>query len=251
MQTIIGLLLFSTFTSASTIATGVFAPVEAAQVYTCDKYSEAPVITISNSLNSKTATVTTNFYLAVSGLIAIKTNPNSVNEVLGGSQNITLTCQDAYGNLISNETVYLGTGIQGLWITQVNGKTITGSVNMGTTSSPSMQTVNTPVPLFNLGNGASAPAYPSVSVTGLNASHLNDNTSPVIALPTGEDGTISVTLADGNVKYVANSGSITAKNSYIVDPGTSISQQNLEFFFNSAQAGKVGWIVLNWGSSPN
>ncbi|SPF36773.1 hypothetical protein SBF1_1680001 [Candidatus Desulfosporosinus infrequens] len=122
---------------------------------------------------------------------------------------------------------------------------------MGTTSSPSIQTFNTPVPLFNLGAGANAPACPSVSVTGLNASHLNDNTSPVIALTTGEDGTISVTLADGNVNYVANSGSTTAKNSYIVDPGTLISQQNLVIFSNSAQAGKMGSIVLNWGSSPN
>ena len=48
-------------TSVSTLAAGVFAPVEVAQVYASDKYSEAPVITVSNSLNSKTATVTTKF----------------------------------------------------------------------------------------------------------------------------------------------------------------------------------------------
>ena len=144
---------------------------------------------------------------------------------------LPLLAQDAYGNPIANQTIYLGTGIPGLWITQVNGNTITGSVNMGTTSSPSMQTVNTPVPLFNLGTLASAPAYPSVSVTGLTASHLNDNTSPVVALTTGADGTVSVTLADGNVTYVANTASTTAINSYKIDPGTAISQQHLSLSF--------------------
>jgi len=235
-------------TGVSTLAADVFAPVEVAQVYASDKYIETSVITVSNSLNSKTATVTTNFKYngPVSGPMPFTTNPSSVNKVLGGSQDITLNLQDQYGNPIANQTLYLGTGIPGLWITQLNGNTITGSVNMGTTSSPSMQTVNTPVPLFNLGAWTSAPAYPSVSVTGLTASHLNDNTSPVIALTTGDDGTVSITLADGNVTYVANTGSTTAINSYKVDPGTAISQQYLSFFSDSAQT--MGWssTLLNW-----
>jgi hypothetical protein len=237
-------------TGVSTLAVGVFAPVEVAQVYASDKYSEAPIITISNSLNSKTATVTTNFTAAVSGGPATKISPSSVSEVLGGSQNITLTAQDGFGNPISNLTVYLGTGIQGLWITKVNGNTITGSVNMGTTSSPSMQTVNTPVPLFNFGTLARAPAYSSVSVTGLTASVLNSNISPVVALTTGVDGTVSVTLTDGNVTYVANTASTTAINSYTTDPGTAINQQLLGISSNSDQTWKMGSILLNWGS-PN
>jgi putative cell wall-binding protein len=235
-------------TSVSTLAAGVFAPVEVAQVYASDKYSEAPVITISNSLNGKTATVTTNFNAAGTSLIAVKISPSSVSEALGNSQNITLNCQDAYGNTIANQTLYLETGIPGLWITQVNGKTITGSVNMGTTSLPSMLTVNTPVPLFNLGTGASAPAYSSVSVTGLTASDLNNNTSPVVALTPGVDGTVSVTLADGNVTYVANTASTVAINSYSTDPGTVISQQRLGISFDSSQVWKVGSVLLNWGS---
>ncbi|SPF52040.1 hypothetical protein SBF1_5550001 [Candidatus Desulfosporosinus infrequens] len=237
-------------TGVSTLAAGVFAPVEVAQVYTSDKYSEIPIITVSNSLNNKTATITTYFTATCSAPIAIKISPSSVGEVLGGSQNITMTAQDAYGNPISNQNVYLGTGIPGLWITQVNGKTITGSVNLGTTSLPSMQMVNTPVPLFNLGTLASAPAYSSVSVTGLAASDLNSNTSPVVALTTGVDGTVSVTLADGNVTYVANSGSTTANNSYKIDPGTVISQQRLGISSNSDQTCEMGSILLNWGS-PN
>ena len=236
-------------TGVSTLAAGVFAPVEVAQVYASDKYSEDPIITINNSLNSKTATVTTNFTAMCDCLITAKISPSSINEVLGGSQKITFTSQDAYGNPISNETVvYLGTGIPGLWITQVNGSTITGSVNMGTTSSPSMQTVNTPVPLFNLGTLASAPAYSSVSVTGLAASHLNDNTSPVVALTTGVDSTVSITLADGNVTYVANTSTVTANNSYKIDSGTVINQQQLGISSNSDQTWKMGSVLLNWGS---
>ncbi|SPF54759.1 hypothetical protein SBF1_7980005 [Candidatus Desulfosporosinus infrequens] len=110
---------YTPYSSVSTFAVGVFAPVEVAEVYTSDKYSESPIITVSNSLNSKTATVTTNFTATVSGGPATKISPSSVNEVLGGSQNITFTAQDAYGNPISNLTVYLGTGIPGLWITVI------------------------------------------------------------------------------------------------------------------------------------
>ena len=97
----------------STLAAGAFNPVEVAQVYSSDKYSENPVITVSNSLNSKTATVTANFTAATGGLVAVKANPSSVNSVIGGSQNITFTAQDAYGNPIANQTIYLGTGIPG------------------------------------------------------------------------------------------------------------------------------------------
>ena len=67
-------------------------------------------------------------------------------------------------------------------------------------------------------------------------------------MTTGDDGTVSVTLADGNVTYVANTGSTTAINSYIIDPGTAISQQQLEIFSDSAQTKTVGSILLNWGS---
>ena len=234
-------------TSTSPLSTGVFAPVEVAQVYAGDKDIETSVITISNSLNSNTAKVTTNFQFAgiVSGFIACKTSPSIVNEVLGGSQSITFLAQDAYGDPIADRTIYLGTGIPGMWITQVNGNTITGSVNMGTTSSPSMQTVNTPVPLFNLGSWASAPAYSSVSVTGLTASHLKDNTTPVIELTTGADGTVSFTLAEGDVTYVANTASTSAVNKYKIDPGTAISKQYLSLSFDPPPI--IGWgSQLNW-----
>jgi uncharacterized protein YjdB len=239
-------------TSASTLTAGVFAPVEVAQVYAADNHSETAVITVSSSLNSKMATVTTNFTSPGSGggLGAAITRPSRVSEALDSSQNITLTYQDAYGNPIPNQTLYLETGIPGLWITQVNGKSITGSVNMGTTSSPSMQTVNTPVPLFNPESLANAPAYSSVSVTGLTASNLN-NTSPVVALTTGDDGTVSITLADGNVNYVANSGSTTAINSYKIDPGTAIAQQQLGIYSDPTQTSMLGAILLKWGVAPN
>jgi uncharacterized protein YjdB len=238
-------------TSVSTLTPGIFAPVEVAQVYADDNHSEAAAITVSSSLNSKTATITA-YFTSGAPLFPnddIRPSPNSVNQDLGNTQTITFKYQDAYGNPIANQTVYVGTGIPGLWITQVNGKTITESVNMGTTSSPLMQTVNTPVPLFNLGIGDNAPAYSSVSVTGLTASLLNDNTSPVVTLTTDNDG-ITITLADGNVTYVANTGSTTALNGYKIDPGTAISQQRLPIFYDSDQTTEIGSVLLNWGSNP-
>ena len=215
-------------------------------MYSSDKYSENPVITVSNSLNSQTATVTANFTAETGGLEAVQASPSSVNSVMGGSQNVTLTAQDAYGNPIANQTIYVGTGIPGLWITQVNGTTITSSVNMGTSSSTSMQTVNTPIPLFSVAN---APAYDSVSITGITAYHLQ--TTPVIALTTGVDGTVSITLVDGNVTYVGNTATLTTSNSYIVDPGTVISNKALTLYANNAETTKLGSVVVNWGDGIN
>jgi len=231
-------------TAGTSLASVEFLPVTVAQAYASDKYSEAPTITVSNSLNSKTATVATNFTAATGGLVAIQATPSSVNSVIGGAQNVTLTAQDAYGNPIANQTIYLQTGEAGLWLTQVNGNTITGSVNMGTTSSTSMQTVNTPVPLFNVAN---APAYSSVSSAGLTAYSLN-TANPVVALTTGVDGTVSLTLADGNVTYVANTATSTTTNSYAVDPGAAISNQRLTFY-SSLGGAQLGSVLVNWGGT--
>jgi len=235
-------------TSGSSLTAGVFAPVEVAQVYASDKVVETSVITISNPLNNKTATVTTNFLSSrpSTGFMPFYTRPSRVNEVLGGSQAITVVFQNGYGDPLANQIVYVETGIPGLWITQINGKTITGQVNLGTLSSPSMQTVNTPVPLFNLGAWASAPAYPSVTVTGLTAYHLNNNTTPVVALTSGDDGTVSFTLAAGDVTYVAKTASPTGINSYKVDPGTAISQQYLSLSLYPTEPIRWNYTLLNW-----
>lgn len=133
-----------------------------------------------------------------------------------------------------------------LWITQVNGTAITGSVNMGTSSATSMQTVNTPIPLFSV---AKAPAYDSASVTGITAYHLQ--TTPVIALSTGVDGTVSITLVDGNVTYVGNTATQTTSNSYVVDPGTVISNKALTLYADNAETAKLGSVVVNWGDGIN
>jgi len=230
--------------TSGTVAAGAYSPVEVAQVYSSDKYSENPVITVSNSLNSKTATVTANFTAATGGLVAAKSSPSSVNSVVGGSQNITITAQDAWGNPIANQTIYVGTGVAGLWITQVNGTAITSSVNMGTTSSTSMQTVSTPIPLYV---AATLPAYNSASVTGVTAYNLQ--TAPVVALTTGVDGTVSITLVDGNVTYVANTATATVTNSYAVDPGQAINGQSLAFYSGSVPSAtnKLGSVLVNWG----
>jgi len=212
---------------------------------TATQYANTGTFTVNGTITNSSVMATANVTVSVFAS-RVFTTPSSVNSVLNGSQSVTLTAEDAYGNPIPNQTIYLGTGIMGLWITQVNGNTITGSVNMGTTSSPSIQTLNTPIPLFNLGTGASAPAYTSASVAGLTAYHLNDNTIPSVALTTGVDGTVAITLLDGDVTYVANTTSTTATNSYTVDPGTVISQQRLSFFSDLGQTQSLGATLVDW-----
>jgi len=251
---------FAPYTGTSSVAvtTNAFTPVEVASAYASDKYSENPVVTVSNSLNSKTATVTENFTAATGGLVAVKASLSSVNSVLGGSQNLTFTAQDAYGNPISNQTLYVGTGTPGLWITQVNGNVISSSVNMGTTSSTSMQTVNTPIPLYQVSTDQSqVPAYDSASVTGITAYSLQ--TAPVVALTTGVDGTVSITLVDGNVTYVRNASTNTdgtnsgKTNAYQVNPGTPITSTPLALYSDPAKTNKLGSVLVNWSgvSSAN
>ncbi|SPF46739.1 exported hypothetical protein [Candidatus Desulfosporosinus infrequens] len=237
---------YAAVTGTATLAAGVYNPVEVAQVYASDKYPENPVITVSNSLNSKTAAVIANFTAATSGLVAVKASPSSVNSVLGGSQNVTLTALDAYGNPIANQIIYVGTGIPGLWITQVNGTAITSSVNMGTSSLTSMMTVPTPIPLYQVAN---APAYDSASVTGVTAYHLQ--TAPVVALTTGVDGTVSITLVDGNVTYVANTATATVTNSYVVAPGTAISNKTITLYSDNPETTTLGSVLVNWGGGTH
>jgi uncharacterized protein YjdB/putative cell wall-binding protein len=169
------------------------------------------------------------------------------NDTLGGSRNIVLTVVDSSGNPIVDKTVYLGADLPGLWITQVNGVTLTGSVNMGTTGAISMQTINTPVPVFHI--TSNVPAYDDVDVSGISVHNLK--TTPVIALQTGADGTICLTLADGNVSYVATSTAATTANNYVLSSGAQISAKTLNFYSDSTEKVKIGSMPVNWGNSSN
>ncbi|SPF49121.1 hypothetical protein SBF1_4320001 [Candidatus Desulfosporosinus infrequens] len=195
--------------------------------------------TITNTTTNTTVTVIANVTVTVAARVF--TNPSSVNACVGGAQTVNLTAKDEHGNPIPNCTIYLKPNLPGLWITQVNGNTITGSVNMGTSSLTSVQTVNTPVPLFNVPN---VPAYNSVAVTGITADHLQ--TTPVVALTTGLDGTVSITMVDGNLTYVANTASTTVTNSYIIDQGAGICSKSLTFYSDLAGTQYFGSVQLNW-----
>lgn len=241
----------TTDTSSSTLTNASFLPVTAITAYVSDMHPETMTVTVTNSLNSQTATVTTNFIAANGALVAVQAYPSSVNSVLGGQQSIILTAQDEYGNPISNQSIFLQTGIKGLWLTQVNGVPVTGSVSMGTGDGVSLQTVDTPVPLFNLGSGTIAPAYINVSATGLTAYHLNDNTAPIVSLKTGVDGTVAITLVDGSVTYVANTAETGGGNNYAVDPGAPINQAELNFYPDVAQTHSLGSVQLTWIGSGN
>jgi len=223
------------------VANGVvFSPVTVATASVSDKYSETPTITISNSLNSQTATVAVNFNAAQGGMVAVKSDKASVNSVIGSAQSLTLTAQDSYGNALPSQTIYLGTGaaMNGLWLTQVNGSTITGSVVMG--GSTSSQTVNTPIPL----NGFAGITYPTASSTGVTAYNLT-TASPVIALQTGMDGTVSITLVDGNVQYI-NGTCINAV--YTVASGVNISNQTLTFS-SAVNGSTLGSVNVNFNGA--
>lgn len=67
----------------------------------------------------------------------------------------------------------------------------------------------------------------------------------VVALTTGTDGTVSITLADGNVTYVANTATATATNNYATDSGSAFSGK-LSIFSDAAGTQKVGAVQMNW-----
>ena len=99
----------------------------ATQVGTSNVWSAG--LTGSVTVASSEITLTTGNTATTKSSVSVTALPSNVNSVIGGSQNITLTAEDAYGSPIPNRTIYLQPGIQGLWITQVNGQTITGLVN--------------------------------------------------------------------------------------------------------------------------
>ncbi|MDR3542021.1 MAG: hypothetical protein P4L69_13780, partial [Desulfosporosinus sp.] len=223
-----------------------FAPVVAATVQVSDKYSETPTVTVTNSVNSQTAKATVAFTSQNTGVVAIKKNPTSANGVAGVGQNMTLTALDTYGNAVPNQTLYLSTNLTGLWITAVNGTTITSSVNMGNTGSTSMQNENTPVPLFVYSAenpDLAKPAYDTVSVSGIMAYHLSS--APVVQLQTGTDGTVSITLQDGAVAYPILVGDQAGSRDIGVDPGRKIPSGTTMTVTNSSGT-VIGNIPITW-----
>lgn len=207
------------------------------------QYSNAETFKVSGTIANTTVTAVAN--ITVHAAISVIICPSLVNSCIGGSQNIILTALDTNSKPVPNCAIYLKPNISGLWITQVNGNIITSSVNMGTSSSISNQTVNTPIPLFNV--FPYSPAYDSVAATGIEADYLQ--TSPVVKLVTGDDGTVTLTLVDGNVTYATNFVPTATNNTYTVDPGKSINQQKLFFYSDLDQTQNLGYIILNWAGA--
>ncbi|CAA7599617.1 Carboxypeptidase, regulatory domain protein [Acididesulfobacillus acetoxydans] len=237
-------------TALAAVAGQTLTPVQMATVYASDAYAESPTITVTNSVNSQTATATANFTSSSAtggGPTAAATTPASVNFALGGSQTLTITAVDQYGVPLQNATVYVkGIGTQGLWITQVNGTAIQQNVNLGgpgaTGTSSNFQTVNAPVPLFTY--SGTVPAYNNVYVSGsISAYNLNNGSTPYAALQTGVSGTVSITLQDGNVQYW-NNGTPSVLS---LDSGNSISSAtgSLEFSNTPSFTKTIGSASVN------
>ncbi len=221
--------------STAALSSMTFAPVQAVTAYVSDKYAESPTVTVTNSVNSQSATVTTVFGAGASSsggaVSSVLANPQSFNFSVGGSQNVTLTAIDGFGNSIANQTIYLvGNSTNNLWITQVNGAAVQQSINLGSATTPSFQTVNTPVPLFNVAAilpGGTSLDYNSVYDSGiLSANNLQSGT-PYVALITGASGTINFTVADGNVQYYTITGTSAAVSN--IDSGNGV-RGSLDFY---------------------
>lgn len=213
------------------------------------QYANAGTFTVSGTIANTIVTAIANVTVTVTSASVVTVSPANINSVLGSPQTIILSLKDVNGTPIPNRTIYLQPGIQSLWITQVNGKPITGLVNTGTLSSTSMQTVSTPVPLFNPETVVSAPAYTNASATGLTAYNLQ--TTPVVALLTDLDGKVTITLEDGNVVYVANTASTTQSNNYKIDSGTVISNKTLRISSDLAGTQTSGSVLVNWGGTAS
>ncbi|MDR3542903.1 MAG: cell wall-binding repeat-containing protein [Desulfosporosinus sp.] len=166
--------------------------------------------------------------------------------VLKDPHTITVTSLDNFGKPLANQSIYLQTsGLLGMWITQVNGQTLSSAVNMGT----EMQTTNTPVPLFvySAQSGNETPAYSVVSSQWITAYDLT--TAPVVSLRTGEDGTVSITLQSENVSYPSlNPDDPTAVRDYFVDAGSATASGNLIFTSGKTQTSTnvLGTIPFKW-----
>ena len=205
-----------------------------------------------NSVSSQTASGSVASTSTSGGVAKVTTAPPSVNFAQGSSQVVTITAVDSDGNPIPNQTIYLqGGSVNGLWLSQIDGTAIQQTLNLGTSSTPSFYIVATPVPLFNYNNDDSIkdyqPVYNMVYVAGaLAAGDLNDNKTPFVALTTGVNGTISVTVQNGNVAYYCKNGDAAAQ--VIVDSGAAISSAVLNFFSGapgSAGAVNIGSISVN------
>lgn len=245
---------------------GYIAPVQAITVGLSDKYAESPTVTVTNSVNSQTANVTTAFTSSTGGLSTgtVNESPSTINFVQGSSQSVTLTAVDQYGNALPNQTVYVQgadvsstNNVNGLWITQVNGTAVQQTVNLagsGSNTNSNFQTVNAPVPMFvysseSNGNGGTltAPAYSSVYVPGsVTAYNVSNGSTPYVALVTGNDGTVSFTVQNGNVQYWATGGTSAASNA--VDPGNAVAG-TLYFYAKASDVGNtsasIGSITVN------
>lgn len=204
-------------------------PVQLISVNAADEYSETTNVTVANTLNSQTATAQIAFEIASSNVGNIVSNPSNISASINSSKNVTFVATDVNGNPVANHTFYLktdntGNSNEGLWVTQVNGQTIQSNANLYGSTSGTL--VNTPVPLFDTtglaaANDTTLPdnmGLTSISFNGLTAYKLNG--IPVVSLQTGVDGTVSITLADGNITYVGNNGT---QNEYAVSAGKAVT----------------------------
>jgi protocatechuate 3,4-dioxygenase beta subunit len=129
-------------------------------------------------------------------------SPGSAAVNLGGQQTVTFQLQDVNGNPVPNTSTIITddqSANDPFWITQVNGATLQGSLNMGSGSSVSYSSQATPIPLGIISTVAPGLNY-NVSVPGVALWNYNTNPNQITVYSNAQ-GNVNLTLQAGELTY--------------------------------------------------
>lgn len=184
--------------------TGAGANAEDFEVGVVNSNTGATTLTIQSGSVSSTAAI--NFVGGTADQVASFV-PGNATVAAGQSQAVSFQVQDTNGNPVPNVATTIQTDQSSndpLWITQVNGVTLQGSLNMGS-GTVSYATEPTPIPL---GSVPSAANY-SVSQAGV-ASWTNGSND--VTVYSDAQGNVSMTLQAGGLTYPTQYSATTAAN---------------------------------------
>lgn len=162
-------------------------------------------LTVQSGSVSSTATIT---FTGSSAAQIANVAPGAATVSAGGQQQVSFQVQDANGNPVPDTATTITTDASAndpFWITAVNGVTLTGNLNMGTSSNSSYTSEPTPIPL---GATPSTANY-SVSVPGVASWTNGMNTFNVY---TDGSGNVTLTVQAGGVIYPTEYTSTTPAN---------------------------------------
>jgi hypothetical protein len=177
------------------------------------------------SIASGSAKATATFVGApVSGTYTSYLSPNTIDvSTVGGSTTATFTVLDSSGNPVPNTSVPIsyGKSLSGLWLTAVNGSSLSEYVTGSDTTEP------TPIPLYT----QSGLGYSQVSVPGVVSWNNSSNTFNV---ETGSNGQVTLSFATSGAPYWTTSGTTYGIN-YSTAPSGTPTATTYTYFGASTQ----------------